>query len=282
MGRIDEQASGRDTGSMQPRLEDWVSWKRFCARALCSEETQTCLGRFARSRFGIQLQRQLAATNLSAEDAQRQLPSSDDAWHRFESYAALTQTRQGKRYKDWIFARLRQSSRSPLDTIQSGATLIMRGAVRTYLRKELAPRAAVSLDSPVGDGTNTLGDLLPGVAQTETDEAARQHAERLFNELSRRERIGLLAKYSGITLEHPAVLAAADCGKSTLNKTVRDLLTRLRESVVRDYGDEGHNAVMAFTAVMLQHLGQQIFLWKNSEKGLPDCFYRVEERECDR
>jgi len=238
------------------------------------------LGRFARSRFGIQLQRQLAATNLLPQDAQRQLPSDDDAWHQFESYAALTQTRQGKRYKDWIFARLRQSNRSPLDTIQSGAALIIRAAVRTYLRKEVASRKTMSLDTPVGDGTNTLGDLLPGTAETETDQLAQQHAERLFNQLSQRERIGLLAKYAGITLEHPDVVAAADCGKSTLNQAVRDFLARLRESVVREYGDEGHNAVMAFTALLLQHLGQQIFSWKNSEKRLPDCFYRVEEGEC--
>jgi len=264
---------------LQPRLEDWTTWKEHCARALCSEATQTRLGRFARSRFGIQLQRQLAATNLLPQDAQRQLPSEEDAWHQFESYAALTQTRQGKRYKDWIFARLRQSDSPPLDTIQSGATLIIRAAVRTYLRKELASRKTVSLDTPVGDGTNTLGDLLPGAAEAETDQLAQQHAERLFNQLSERERIGLLAKYAGITLEHPDVLAAADCGKSTLSRTVRDFLTRLREFVMHEYGDEGHNTVMGFTALLLQHLGQLIFSWKKLEKGLPDCFYRAGEGE---
>ncbi len=270
---------------MKPQLKDWTAWKTHCARALCPEATQRRLGRFAVSRFAIQLERHLAATNLAPGDAQRQLPPPEDAWHQFETYAALTQTRQGKRYKDWIFARIRHSDRAPLDTIQSGATLIMRDAVRTYLRKELAPRTTVSLDRPVGDGTTTLGDLLRSAVQHEDSQAAKEydllaakHAEALFHTLSRRERIGLLAKYAGLSLDDPDVLSAAACGKSSLHLAVRDLLTRLRESVVREYGDEGHNAVMAFTALMLQHLEQKIYLWKNSEKGLPRSFYRVAGR----
>ncbi len=265
---------------MKPHLKDWTEWKKFCARALCPEETQQRLGRFAVSRFGIHLKRHLSVTNLAPADAQRQLPPPEDAWHQFETYAALTQTRQGKRYKDWIFARVQHSDRSPLDTIQSGATLIIRDVVRAYLRKEYTPRTTVSLDRPIGDGTVTLGDLLPGFVQnedspeaTEFDLLAAKHAEALFQTLSRRERVGLLAKYAGVSLESSDVLAAADCGKSTLNQAVRDLMRRLRDGVVREYGDEGHNTIMAFTALMLQHLEQIIYFWKNSEKGLPDSFY---------
>ena len=266
---------------MNPQLNDWTAWKKHCARALCSEETQHRLGRFAISRFGIQLKRHLSVTNLVPDDVQRQLPQPEDSWHQFETYAALTQTREGKRYKDWIFARVQLSARSALDTIQSGATLIMRDVVRTFLCKEYAPRTTVSLDRPVGDGSITLGDLLPGSVQqeegpeaTELDLLAAEHAETLFQTMSRRERVGLFAKYSGLSLATPDLLVAADCGKSSLNQAVRKLMPRLRKGVVREYGEDGHNAVMAFTALMLQHLEKIIYLWKNSEKGLPDSFYR--------
>ena len=274
---------------MQPRLEDWTAWRDLCARELCPAETQDRLGRFGRSRFGIQLKRYLASTNLSPGDTQRQLPTAEEAWHQFEAYAAVTQTRQGKRYKDWIFARIQNSSKAPLDTIQSGATLIMRDVVRTHLQNELTPNRTVSLDRPVGDGTSVLGDLLPytlgndeSTEAREFDALAAAHAKSLFKSLSKRERLGLGAKYAGVTLEDPELLSAAGCGKSTLNQAVRDLLARVREDVVRKYGDDGHNTVMAFTTRMLRHLEQKFFLWKNSEKGLPRSFYSREGKNVGR
>jgi len=269
---------------MTPRLEDWTAWKRLCARQLCGTDTRQRLGNFARSRFNRQLERQLAVTNLGVEDAALQRPSADEAWHRFESYAALTQTRQGKRYKEWIFARIRPSAQSPLYIIQAGATLIMRSAVRTYLRDEYAPRRATSLDAPVGDGSLTLGDLLPGtldpgddLAAGERDLLAANHAAAFLTTLSRRERVGLLAKFSGIGLDNADVQVAAGCRKSVLSQAVRDLLSRLRESLLREYQDDGHDATMAFAAIVLQHLEKIIHRWKNSEKGLPRCFYNVGE-----
>ena len=276
MRKIDQIAPG----SLQPRLEDWTDWKRQCARALCGEETQARLGRFAHSRFGIQLRRQLGATNLHAGDASQQLPSPDDAWHQFESYTAITHTREGKRYKDWIFARVRHANDTPLNVVQSGATLIMRGVVRAHLREEYARRSTVSFDQPVGDGTITVGDLLPGsanpvdgVAEEEYAELAKQHARRIFDSLSSRERIGLFAKYRGIRLDNSEILAAAGCGKSTLSQAVRDLLVRMREELTREYADDGPDAIMTFSALVLQQLEVEIFLWKKSEQDDPQCFY---------
>ncbi len=267
-------------GTLQPRIEDWTDWKRQCARALCGKETQARLGRFAQSRFGIQLRRQLGATNLNAGDASQQLPSPDDAWHQFESYAAITHTREGKRYKDWIFARVRHADDTPLNVVQSGATLIMRGVVRTHLRQEYARHSTVSFDQPVGDGSITVGDLLPGstnpvdgVAAEEYAELAQHHAKRIFDSLSPRERIGLFAKYRGIRLDDAEILAAAGCGKSTLNQAIRDLLLRMREEFTREYEDDGPDAIMAFSALVLQQLEVEIFLWKKSEQDAPQCFY---------
>ncbi|MBT3191672.1 MAG: hypothetical protein HN341_03875 [Verrucomicrobia bacterium] len=267
---------------MTPELEDWKEWKRHCARALCSEDAQRRLAAFAHSRFRVQLRRQIAATSLLHADAGRQQPTAEDAWHLFESYAALTTTRQGKRYKDWIFARVSDSSTSPFDTIQSGASLIMRSVVRAHLRTEYAHRRSVSFDQPVGDGSLTLGDLLasttdPADAATgEHDSMAKTHAARLFSELSHRERVGLLAKCMGISLANASVLSAAGCRKSVLSQTVRDLFTRIKESLLREFQEDGPDAVMAFSTMVLSGLEACIYSWKSSEKNLPQCFHSVE------
>ncbi len=272
---------------MTPELDDWTTWKTHCARALCTEETQHRLGRFARSRFGIQLRRQLTTTHLSVRDTLGQLPSAEDAWHHFESYAALTQTRQGKRYKDWIFARVQQSDRPPLDTIQSGATLIMRAAVRRFLRNEYARHGTICFDQPIGDGHLTLGDLLPDTANPADNVAAKEyatlastHAKRILESLSHRQRVGLLAKCSGISLNQPDVLAAAGCKHSTLSQTVRDLLVRVRKDLRREYSGDAPNTVVVLSTLVVRHLEKCIYLWRDSEKGLPRCFYSVEDQIC--
>ncbi len=238
------------------------------------------LGNFAISRFRIQMRRQLSVTNLRSDDAPRQTLSPDDAWHLFETYAAISETREGKRYKDWIFDRLHRMTGPPLDAVQSGATSIVRSAVRTYLHDEYAHRTSVSFDQPVGDGTMTLGDLLPGtatptdsIAEAEYDRLAESTARDLFESLSRRECVGLLAKYSGIAIDSPDVLGAAGCGKSSLHQAVRDLLHSLRGRLTRAHGEDGPDSVRAFGLLVVRHLEKCIFEWKASENDLPSCFY---------
>ncbi len=266
---------------MKPELKDWTEWKIRCARKLCGEETQSRLGSFAQSRFGIQLKRQIIATNLCEGDALRQLPCADDAWHQFESFAVLKETRDGKRYKDWIFARIQNRIGRPLDIIQSGATLIMRSVVRAYLRAEYAPHRAISMDQPLGGSTLTMGDLLPGTANPADAAAANEYrllaeeyAKKLFVSLTHRERIGLLAKFSGISLDHAEVLDLAGCGKSTLNQVVRDMLARLRDDLNRKYRDDGHDAIVAFAMLVIQCLEKEINRWKKLENILAECFYK--------
>jgi hypothetical protein len=266
---------------MKPELKDWIEWKQRCARDLCGDETQKRLGGFAQSRFGIQLRRQVSVTNLHEGDALRQLPSADDAWHQFESYAALKQTRQGKCYKEWIFARVAGSSSAPLDVIQSGASLVMRSAVRTYLRSEYARFKAVSMDQPLGGTTLTMADLLPGssnpadaAAENEYNSMAELYCRRFIENISRRERIGLLAKFEGIALDHPQVLEAAGCAKSTLHQVVRDLVRKLYDDLKREFSEDGSEAVRAFTILVLQHLEKELREWKVPEINLPDCFYK--------
>ena len=265
---------------MNLELKDWIEWKTLCARKLCGVDTQSRLGVFAQSRFGIQLKRQISNTNLHESDAGRQLPSADDAWHQFESFAALKETREGKRYKDWIFARLQNRIGKPLDIIQSGASLIMRSVVRAYMRAEYAPRKAISMDQPLGGSNLTMADLLPGTANPADAAAANEYslmaeayARKLSESLTHRERIGLLAKFNGISLDSTDVLEAAGCGKSTLNQVVRGFMERLRDDLKREYRDDGHDAIVAFALLVVQFLEKEINLQKKLEKCRTDCFY---------
>ncbi len=265
---------------MKPVLTDWLEWKERCARKLCTEDTQNRLGGFAQSRFGIQLNRQISNTNLHNSDAMRQLPSADDAWHQFESFAVLKETKEGKRYKDWIFMRTRLINTNPLDIIQSGATLIIRSVVRAYLKAEYSPKKSISMEQPLGDGNLTVGDLLPGsvnpidaVAENEYDSLSKRYSEKLFSSLSYRERIGLLAKFSGIALDNKEVLLCAGCGKSRLNQITHDILKKLGTDLQREYHDDGPDTIKAFTIMVIEHLEKELLKWKFSEKNLPSCFY---------
>lgn len=90
---------------------------------------------------------------------------AEDGWHRFETHLLLKNTRGGKRYKDWLFARAEHVEWHPWDAIQGGATLLLRDVVREYLRREHAPDRVTSLHRPVGmvgDSNVTLEELLPG------------------------------------------------------------------------------------------------------------------------
>ncbi len=156
----------------------------------------------------------------------------------------------------------------------------MRSVVRAHLRAEYAPRMAVSMDQPLGDSDLTMGDLLPGkasptdaVVANEYNVLAKKHAEALFKNLIHRERIGLLAKFSGIALDNAEVLIAANCGKSTLNQITRDMLAKLREDIKCEYDDDGYDAITAFTVLVVQYLEKEINNWKSLENNLPHCFY---------
>ena len=272
---------------MEPQLDDWICWKERCARKLCSNDAQIRLGEFARRRFEIHLRRQRTQSNLRHEDMHVHTPSPDDAWHRFECYAALTQTRKGKRYKDWIFARVTSDTSSAQKVIEGGATLIIRNTVRTYLLDEVAPHLAVSLDQPAygTDSTCTIGDLLPGEADPVDDVAAREydaiaarHAQRLFDEMSDRDRSALLARFAGIPLGDPRILKAAGCKRSTFYRSTVTFLEELKAKITNEYGHEGGEARQAMTVLVLQHLEKRTFLWKSSDKSLPNPFSIIEEQ----
>jgi len=209
-----------------------------------------------------------------------------DPWHLFESHAAATSTREGKRYKDWIFSRTEQASDPPAGVIEAGGSLILRSVVREHLRTEFLSRDVVSLNTPVkgGDGESlTLEDLLPGSPDPADEVAAREyaalagkHARHAFDDMPWRERVALLAKHMGLSLSCDRVLKAAGCGKSVLSVTYRESVQRIGLDLRARYPQDDEASVLALAMMTMDHLKKRIFSWGKSEKGCSDLFHRVE------
>jgi hypothetical protein len=260
-------------------LQFWVEWKQRCALGLCSQETICGLRRFAEIRFRHFLRKYVHRTNLGHDQS---LPVATDAWHLFETHLTLKTSGQGKQYKDWLFARLQNSSDPPLAVIQGGATLLMRDVVREHLRKEFSPSTVQSLNQPcVNEGFEfTLEDLLPGrldpareAEQREFEKLARVGANTFFEQMNQRERIGFLAKQLDIPLAHPAVQTAAGCGKSMVHAAFRDAVIRLAARLHTDFAQDDPGAVRCLTVMTLGEINTLVLDWANSEKTCVSLFW---------
>lgn len=269
-------------------LDSWVEWKRLCALDLCSTGARHQLRQFGYTRFRKFVETHAARTN--AKTRRPLLAGMDDAgaWHLFETRVTVKATGQGKRYKDWIFARIARSPDPPIVVIQSGATLIMRDAVREYLAHEFSPRNVTSLDAPLpgAGGTLTVGDLLPGspdpvdsAAEREYRAMAVRHAEDAFRDMTPRERIAVLATRIGLPLSHHVVESVARSGKSMLSDAYRDWLRHIGQAMKRRYPDDDGESVLALTLMTVEHVKELTFSWGKSEMALAPLFYIVEGTE---
>ena len=265
---------------MPPELEDWTQWKATCALGLCAAGTRAALQEFAHSRFC----RYMAsyASVVQNAGAGSLTPSPGESWHRFETHLRLHNTREGKSYKEWIFARQALRESTLLDCIQGGATLLMRDVVREYLRRETSPANMVRLEAPLAAGAGgtdgsalTLEDLLPGAADTrdevsekEIRDMADAAAMPVFDAIPRRARVALLARELGLSLAHPEVVAAAGCGKSVLFTTYRKTLESLA-GAVRERHPGLDRATLAELCIRLfETVRHTAVVWGRSEK---DC-----------
>lgn len=255
------------------RLDSWREWRRLCALGLCAEQHQSSLREFARLQFGRYVYRYAYKTNT---DAKTLLPKGSDAWHLFETHLTVKTTRQGKHYKDWLFARV------PTDTDQgraldAGAALLMRDVVREYLHQETLPAETISTQSIVPDMEGciqTIEDLLPGtivpsddVAVRELDRLARTHADSFASTLTHRETVAVLAKELGLSLAHEIVVRVAGCRKSMLNHVYREVLKRLALSLKELYKREEPDAVRHLVLMSFSHLGASVSHASGNKEG---------------
>jgi hypothetical protein len=242
-------------------LDHWVEWKERCAIDLCGDETRASLQAFASQRWARFLD--MILDYFSPELGEL---NPSEVWHRFETWCWTTSTVAGKSYKDWIFRRLETHTGTPLDIIQSGATLVLRGAVRDFIRHEGrtrfpgARKPEVSLEDPVpgSEGKLTYGDLLPGELDAASEAGIREY-QRLANEeaielvptLKQRERLVLAASRFGLAMSDPRLQRIAGKKKSVLSAALKGVAEKIERHIGRKYADdqEGDRRVLAIAVL---------------------------------
>ncbi len=248
----------------------------MCALDLCSKDSISALHTFVKLRFGKLLNRGLG------ESAQ----TPDNPWHLFEAHMTIKQTRQGKCYKDWLFARLVHSADPDINVLEGGATLIIRDVVREYLRQECAKPQTVSLDKALsGEFSDfTLLDLLASeqspinaICMLEYERLADSYAEELIQNLTDRESIALLAKYMGISLVNPLVLETAECKKTVFTKTYVKFVQKVARRIKTEYAEEDTQSLLTLTLMVLRKIKKLNFEQKKAEQPLSSLFMIEDE-----
>ncbi len=260
-------------------------WKEKCALDLCPPEIQSALQHFAHSRFFRFAAAYCQTTNT--HDPNALTPCAAEAWHWFETYLQLRKTREGKVYKEWLFARkVSQDGTTGLDVIQGGATVLMRDVVRERLRREFSSRTFSALDAPinVGGGNQvTLHDLLPetdgmqdAVEQRELESMAELESKAFLASINRRERIAFLAHELGLSLANPTVTTLAGCGKSVLSTAFNGVLHGVAGQIRSRHPMEDKTTLINLTIASFDHLKKDIMKWGKSEKTCSQLFILVE------
>lgn len=256
-------------------VEAWKVWRKTCAVGLCPPSAADLLRGFGSQRFFHYLNHYGSRTGRRAPI--RQVPETQNAWHLLETHARVGATREGKRYKDWLFMRAEIESVEWIRAVEAGATLLIRDVVREYLRREHAPAFMESLQRPLGSGkcpAYTLEELLPdtveplgAVEEREWEDFGRRLAEPFFSTMSSRERIALWARDRQLALTDPALCQWAGCRKSVLHQTYGECIQRLCAAVKEAYPSETPAIWVQLARKTLDQLNRIIFLNISSEKG---------------
>jgi hypothetical protein len=256
-------------------VHSWLEWKKMCAADLCGEVARHELQQFAAVRFQKHANTEAYRTNDPKGNMLRVKPG--EAWHLLEVYFTVHGTREGKRYKDWLFARVHNSPDDPIDIIQGGATNLMREVVREFIRRECPRWGIVSIQQPrttTGD-SGTVEDLLPDQHDPLTDVEAReyenlaaQHALALSSAIGKREKVALAAKELGRSLADPIVLKHAGCGKSVLSACYGDLIRKVVGLIQEAHPGEDAASLLYLAERTLAHLKDHVLHETPENPGL--------------
>ena len=257
-------------------LSSWVEWKEKCALDLCEQETSQYLTDFIYPRFLKRAQ--------TAGQGKYTTPGPCDidkknAWHLFETYFKINESKSGKCHKDWLFDRTRKERGTYQQQIEGGATLLLRSAVREFLRREYALNSMISMQAPIGAGGLTIEDLLPGYIDPsceaelkEYHELGNLHAGKFAEKLSDIEITCILAKYLNISLADPRVTLIAGKKKAVLYDTYNSCIQRLADSIRKDYSNDDPECIEILTVCTLQAIHQKLFKQKKTENSYAELF----------
>lgn len=264
-----------DKNVSRTREGSWRAWKKMCAAGLCDAESEADLRHFGAARFSLYMRRY----GSLAGGADHQ--NAEHGWHLLETHAAAGTARRGKRYKDWLFARADQST-DWLSAVESGASLLMRDAVRETLRRECSPAWMTSIQQPLAGGDSsplTLEDLLPdsvnpsdAVAEREWHELARAHAAETLPQLTECEQAVIWARGEGMALNDPALASRTGASESILYKTHRAAVENLCSHLKSRYTDTPAPCLIHLAGLILQELHRLISEQKSAQKEHPHFF----------
>ncbi len=260
---------------------DWVEWKEQCALGRCSTDTRQRLAAFAAARLRVAASHCAGTTNIR-DGIDRRLPDDPElAWHLLESHAVVKHTREGKAYKEWLFARVGPDTRSPLAVVCRGAALILRDVARNWLAKECLRHHHLSLDAPVA-GTHealTYVDLLPGTASPadavsarELSDWSKREARAVMESLNVPQRLVVAAKLRGISLSNPELMAATGWRSTKACSESNRIFASLRPRLHQICPDEPESAQRALAALLIQELEKIINMWISAACAVPALF----------
>lgn len=273
---------------MPTMIDHWRRWTSACALGLCPPDTRAALERFVAVRFRHHIDAYAHRTAVDRPDAL--MPSPVNAWQAFETWLRLRNTRQGKTYKQWLLAHATPTATLDQQRIESAATLLVRDAVREYLRREVAPAFMLSLDHatpcPGMPGEVSLHDLIPdphpardATELRDLDRLTAREAPHALAALPTRERMALLARGLGIPLSHPGIIQAAGCSKTTLSRAYGEALQTVASHTRTVFPNEDRSTQADLAVRLFAALQPPLMRWG---KGDPICVRLFEVAEAER
>ena len=216
--------------------EAWLEWKWKCALVRCGAPTRQLLSDWAVPQIRNIVRRFDPNHSLAVPSADPPF-TIDPAWSAMEVHLAAGRKSSGPPFKDALFrcVQYEPSDEDKRNALERYFSRTCQNEIpKLVLREqsEIAKARAqgidmVPLDQPVGPSPDapTIGDLYAGAdhealepdskaADTELDAIARQEAEEWLPHLTTREKLAWGCASAQRSLNDPAVLAAAGCGKT--------------------------------------------------------------------
>lgn len=263
--------------------EHWAEWFEFCAIDRCSEPTKTALGRLAQHRF-LSAIKQAGGTSGGGGDALAhdylRTSKTDPLFNWREVEIRYWYTDEGAELDSKNFvpdaAKIRKRFHE-----RRAASLESDLAARDYLEsrvthwiKDIAKKVRRDFNRPLDSTQAPLPgeeeesgrpsrDLPDSSICPDDEAAAKDFAELFIKALNGRERALMLAGLAGIPSDHPAVFAAAGCGKSQAYACVASAQEKLRGIIAK--AGLSQVDIPPLTGSRLEEL---LKVWAESEKDL--------------
>ncbi len=269
---------------MATEFKHWEEWKEKCNLRLCGDETKAALLEYS----GDRAYRLVKWAMISLKFGYQDIHEIDrwEGWDLFEGFYFDRGERTGKAYKDWLFLTAQNSPDNCVVVLEKEMTLLLRNVVRTYIREHYPRKGGMSLDAPLESGnpdSGTLMDVTPSpdlsprdhVEASEERNVAADFASRFFEELSRRERVVLVALGLGLPASCAEAEKAAQCKRSMLADAKSQLNICIRDRLKREMSEDAD--YLRF--YVLEALLEKCIEWAKGEKSCESMFHLLKVRQ---